>query len=145
MAFNGRHLSSGSLHGSKRKGRPLPIQPSIYGTFDLVGICIAYVDSPRPARRFGMNFVSAAGIDIWDRILHLTRAGTIRPVIGRHIDFTEVPSGLESLERRATIGRTVVRTPQDPGGTPGRRTVGGGSRCGNGVEGVERRRCSIRR
>jgi NADPH:quinone reductase-like Zn-dependent oxidoreductase len=65
-----------------------------------------------------MNFVSAAlGIDIWNRILHLTRAGTIRPVIGREIEFAEVPFGLHDLEQRTKIGRTVVRTPQNVGGT----------------------------
>ena len=58
-----------------------------------------------------MNFMSTAnGVDIWNRILHLTRAGTIRPVIGRQIDFADVPAQLEALERRETIGRTVVRT-----------------------------------
>ncbi len=119
MAFNGRHLIIGFASGIEEEERPLPIQPSIYGNFDLVGICFAYVDSPRPARPFGMNFVSTAqGIDIWNRILHLTRAGTIRPVIGRQIEFAEVPTGLEDLERRATIGRTVVHAPQDGGGTP---------------------------
>ena len=100
MAFNGRHLIIGFASGIEEEERPLPIQPSIYGNFDLVGICFAYVDSPRPARPFGMNFVSTAqGIDIWSRILHLTRAGTIRPVIGRQIEFAEVPSALEDLER----------------------------------------------
>jgi NADPH:quinone reductase-like Zn-dependent oxidoreductase len=44
--------------------------------------------------------------------LHLTQAGTIRPVIGRQIEFAEVPAGLEALERRETTGRTVVRAPK---------------------------------
>jgi hypothetical protein len=38
-------------------------------------------------------------------------------VIGRQIEFAEVPSGLEDLEQRATIGRTVVRTSRDDVGT----------------------------
>jgi NADPH:quinone reductase len=119
MAFNGRHLIIGFASGIEEEERPVPLQPSIYGNFDLVGICFAYVDSPRPARPFGMNFVSTAeGIDIWNRILQLTRAGTIRPVIGREIEFADVPSGLEDLEQRATVGRTVVSTVQDGGGTP---------------------------
>ncbi len=118
MAFNGRHLIIGFASGIEEEERPLPVQPSIYGNFDLVGICFAYVDSPRSVRPFGMNFASTAqGIDIWSRILHLSRAGTIHPVIGRHIEFADVPSGLEKLEQRATIGRTVVRTPQESGGT----------------------------
>jgi NADPH2:quinone reductase len=114
MAFNGRHLIIGFASGIESEERPLPIQPSIYGNFDLVGICFAYVDSPRPARPFGMNFLSTAqGIDIWSRILHLTRAGTIRSVIGQQIEFANVPVGLEALERRETTGRTVVRMPLD--------------------------------
>ncbi len=112
MAFNGRHLIIGFASGIEEEERPLPIQPSIYGNFDVVGVCFAFVDSPRTTRPFGMNFLSTGqGIDIWDRILHLTRAGTIRPVIGRQIDFAEVPTALEALERRETTGRTVVRAP----------------------------------
>jgi NADPH:quinone reductase len=114
MAFNGRHLIIGFASGIEAEERPLAIQPSIYGNFDLVGICFAYADSPRPARPFGMNFVSTAqGVDIWSRILHLTRAETIRPVIGQHIEFADVPAGLEALERRKTTGRTVVRMPPE--------------------------------
>jgi NADPH2:quinone reductase len=118
MAFNGRHLIIGFASGIESEERPLPIQPSIYGNFDLVGICFAYVDSPRPARPFGMNFLSSAqGIEIWNRILQLTRAGTIRPVIGQEIEFADVPRALEALERRETTGRTVVR-PLPVGGRP---------------------------
>lgn len=113
MAFNGRHLIIGFASGIETEERPLPIQPSIYGNFDLVGICFAYVDSPRPSRPFGLNFLpTAAGVDIWSRILQLARAGTIRPVIGRQIEFADVPAELEALERRETTGRTVVRPPQ---------------------------------
>jgi NADPH2:quinone reductase len=112
MAFNGRHLIIGFASGIEAEERALPIQPSIYGNFDLMGICFAYANSPRPARPFGMNFLSTAqGVDIWSRILHLTLAGTIHPVIGQQIEFADVPAGLEALERRETTGRTVVRTP----------------------------------
>lgn len=33
----------------------------------------------------------------------------MRPVIGRHVDFTELPAALDAMERRETGGRTVVR------------------------------------
>ena len=112
MAFNGRHLIIGFASGIEEEERPLPVQPSIYGNFDLVGVCFAFVDSPRTVRPFGMNFLSTAqGVEIWSRLLQLARAGTIRPVIGRQIDFSEVPAALEALERRETTGRTVVRAP----------------------------------
>jgi NADPH2:quinone reductase len=114
MAFNGRHLIIGFASGIEEEERPLSVQPSIYGNFDLVGVCFAFVDSPRTTRPFGMNFLTTGqGVDIWNRILHLARTGTIRPVIGREIGFVEVPAALEALERRETTGRTVVRLPED--------------------------------
>jgi NADPH2:quinone reductase len=114
MAFNGRHLIIGFASGIESEERPLPVQPSIYGNFDLVGVCFAYVDSPRPARSFGLNFLSTAqGIEIWNDILQLARNGNIRPVIGRQISFTDVPAGLAALERRETTGRTVVHPPAE--------------------------------
>jgi NADPH2:quinone reductase len=117
MAFNGRHLIIGFASGIEAEERPVSLQPSIYGNFDLVGVCFAYVDSPRPARPFGLNFVSTAqGVEIWNQILQLTRAGTIRAVIGREITFADVPKGLTALERRETTGRTVVRPPTKNGG-----------------------------
>jgi NADPH2:quinone reductase len=116
MAFNGRHLIIGFASGIEEEERPMSIQPSIYGNFDLVGICFAFVDSPRATRLFGLNFLSTAqGVDIWNRVLHLTRSGTVRPVIGRQIEFADVPAELEALERRETTGRTVVRTPAGNG------------------------------
>jgi NADPH:quinone reductase len=109
MAFNGRHLIIGFASGIEAEERPISMMPGIYGNFDLVGVCFAFVDSPRAIRPFGMNFLSTAqGIEIWSRILHLARAGTIRPVIGRRIGFDDVPAQLEALERRETIGRAVV-------------------------------------
>jgi NADPH2:quinone reductase len=124
MAFNGRHLIIGFASGIESEERPLPIQPSIYGNFDVVGVCFAYVDSPRPARPFGMNFLSTAqGVDIWSHVLHLARAGAIRPVIGRQIGFADVPVGLEALERRQTTGRTVVRTGHEGAPKDGSQSV----------------------
>jgi NADPH2:quinone reductase len=110
MAFNGRHLIVGYASDIRAEERALAIQPSIYGNFDLVGVCFAFVDSPRTVRPFGMNFLpTAQGIEMWNRILQMARAGTIRPVIGREIEFAEVPATLEALERRETTGRIVVR------------------------------------
>jgi NADPH2:quinone reductase len=112
MAFNGRHLVIGFASGIEAEERPVSLQPGIYGNFDLVGICFAYVESPRPARAFGMNFASSAqGIEVWSRILHLARAGTVRPVIGQIVEFADVPRWLERLEGRETTGRIVVRPP----------------------------------
>jgi NADPH2:quinone reductase len=115
MAFNGRHLIVGFAADIALEERPVSLQPSIYGNFDLVGICFAFVDDPRPTRSFGMNFLTVAdGLRIWGEILQMTKSQQIRPVVGREIDFDDVPGMLEAIERRQTMGRTVVRTPVRP-------------------------------
>lgn len=115
MAFNGRHLVVGYAADITLEEQPVSLQPSIYGNFDLVGICFSFVDDPRLTRSLGMNFLTRAdGIRIWDNILQLTQRGQIRSVVGREIEFNDVPSRLEAIERRETMGRTVVRAPQRP-------------------------------
>jgi NADPH2:quinone reductase len=111
MAFNGRHLIVGFSADIGVEEHPVSLQPGIYGNFDVCGVCFAFVDSPRGPRLFGMNFLSTAeGIAMWADILQLARAGKIRPIIGRQIEFGDVPAALTALENRETTGRTVVRT-----------------------------------
>jgi NADPH:quinone reductase len=109
MAFNGRHLIVGFSADIGVEEHPVSLQPGIYGNFDVCGVCFAFVDSPRGPRAFGMNFMSTAdGVAMWTEILQLAKQGRIRPVIGRHLTFDEVPSGLQALENRETTGRNVI-------------------------------------
>jgi NADPH2:quinone reductase len=113
MAFNGRHLIVGFAADITLEERPVSLQPSIYGNFDLVGICFSFVDDPRLTRSLGMNFLTGAdGLRIWGNIVQMTKRAQIRPVVGREIEFNDVPNMLEAIERRETMGRTVVRAPQ---------------------------------
>jgi NADPH:quinone reductase len=113
MAFNGRHLIVGFAADITLEERLVSLQPSIYGNFDLVGICFAFVDDPRLTRSLGMNFLSGAdGLRIWGNILQMTKRQQIGPVVGREIDFVNVPNMLEAMERRETMGRTVVLSPE---------------------------------
>ena len=90
----------------------MSLQPSIYGNFDLVGVCRSFVDDPRLTGSLGMNFLTRAdGIGIGGNILQMKRREQIRPVVGREIEFNKVPTMLEAIERRETMGRTVVRAP----------------------------------
>jgi NADPH2:quinone reductase len=117
MAFNGRHLVVGFAADITLEERPVSLQPSIYGNFDLVGICFAFVDDPRLTHSLGMNFLSRAeGIRIWGEILRMVSAEQIRPVVGREIDFEDVPRQLEAIEHRQTMGKTIVRAPRRPAG-----------------------------
>ncbi len=113
MAFNGRHLIVGFAADITLEEEPVSLQPGIYGNFDLVGICFAFVDDPRLTHSLGMNFLSRAdGIRMWGEILQMTLAKQIRPVVGQKIDFGDVPRFLEMLERRETMGKTVVAAPR---------------------------------
>jgi NADPH2:quinone reductase len=115
MAFNGRHLIVGYAADITLEERPVSLQPSIYGNFDLVGICFSFVDDPRLTRSLGMNFLTTPdGLRIWASILQMANQGQIRPVVGREIEFTDVPRMLEAIENRQTMGRTVVRAPERP-------------------------------
>ena len=115
MAFNGRHLVVGFAADITLEEQPVALQPSIYGNFDLVGICFAFVDDPRLTHSLGMNFLSRPdGTRMWGEILRMTQAGRIRPVVGREIGFDDVPRLLEAIEHRNTMGKTVVRAPGPP-------------------------------
>jgi NADPH2:quinone reductase len=113
MAFNGRHLIVGYAADIALEEQPVSLQPSIYGNFDLVGICIAFVDDPRVTHSLGMNFLTRAeGIAMWTEILQLTSAKRIRPVVGNETHFDNVPRQLEAIERRETMGKSVVLAPE---------------------------------
>ena len=49
---------------------------------------------------------------MWGEILQMTMAKQIRPVVGREIDFGDVPRLLEMIERRETMGKTIVAAPR---------------------------------
>ena len=111
MAFNGRHLIVGFAADITLEEQPVSLQPSIYGNFDLVGICFAFVDDPRLTHSLGMNFLTAGrrypdlgGDPADDR----RPDGSVRWSGGRSTSTTS-PAMLEAIERRQTMGKTIVR------------------------------------
>jgi NADPH:quinone reductase-like Zn-dependent oxidoreductase len=62
-----------------------------------------------------MNFLGRAdGIRMWGDVLQLAQRGQIKPVVGRHIEFDDIPTALEAIERRQTMGKTIARAPGSP-------------------------------
>ena len=109
---NRRCIVGNSWSDIEVEEHPVSLQPSIYGNVDRVGVCFAFVDSPRTTRLFGMNFMSTTdGVRIWRNVLQMARQGRIRAVVGKEIEFDNVPRALEAIERRETTGRTVVHAP----------------------------------
>jgi NADPH:quinone reductase-like Zn-dependent oxidoreductase len=57
----------------------------------------------------GWNFVPAAlGDRIMREIIDLVRAEKVRAVVGRVIDFEDIPAEIEAMANRETTGRTVA-------------------------------------
>ena len=111
MAFNGRHILAGFASGIELEDEGLVPRPVLFGNFSLVGVCHAYVDDPVVFKRMsGFNFPAHHdGERLHAELLALFTAGKLRTVVGREVPFHELPTALDAMEQRQTVGRTVVR------------------------------------
>ena len=58
----------------------------------------------------GWNFASdALGARITREIVELVLAKHVKPVIGRVVEFEELPAAIEAMANRETVGRTIVK------------------------------------
>jgi len=110
MAFNGRHILAGFASGIELEDEGLVPRPVLFGNFSLVGVCHAYVDDPVVFKRMtGFNFPAHRdGERLHAELLSLFAAGKVRAIVGQHVPFLELPSALDAMEQRQTVGRTVV-------------------------------------
>ena len=111
MAFNGRHILAGFASGIELEDEGLVPRPILFGNFSLVGVCHAYVDDPEVFKRStGFNFPSHhEGEHLHAELLALFASGKLRAIVGQEVPFRELPDALDAMERRQTVGRTVVR------------------------------------
>ena len=111
MTFGGRHVLAGFASGIEAEDAGLVPRPILFGNFSLVGVCLAYVDDPLAVKHAtGSNFLSRADAEaLHATILGLIAHGTVRPVVGLDVAFEELPTALDAMERRETVGRIVVR------------------------------------
>jgi NADPH2:quinone reductase len=111
MAFNGRHVIAGFASGIEHEDEGIVPRPVLFGNFDVVGVCHAYVDDPIAFKRdTAFNFPAHRdGVRVHEELLGLVRRGAVRPVIGMELPFAELPRGLAAMENRETVGRVVVR------------------------------------
>ena len=110
MAFNGRHLLVGFASGIEAEDEGIVPRPVLFGNFSLFGVCLAYADDPFALKQISSyNFPSHAdGARIHTHILDLILAGSVRPIVGSEVAFEDLPSGLQSMADRQTVGRTVA-------------------------------------
>jgi NADPH2:quinone reductase len=111
MAFNGRHVLAGFASGIEAEDEGIVPRPILFGNFSLVGVCHAYTDDAvalKQERAF--NFPTHEdGERVHSRLLELIASGAVRPLVDREVGFELLPTGLDAMEQRQTIGRIVVR------------------------------------
>jgi NADPH2:quinone reductase len=111
LARNGRYLIVGFASGIEAE-EVATVTPRrlCFGQFSIHGVLLSYTSDPVGARHAtGFNITPrAVGDTVHMRLLELLEAGRIRPVVGREVEFAELPAALDAMEDRATIGRVVV-------------------------------------
>ncbi len=110
IAREGRYLAAGFSGGLAGGEAGLPPRAISKGNFSVVGAMMSWNDDPYPAARAaGFNaFGRDVGQETHDALVALLDAGAIAPRVGRVVGFDEIPSALEDLESRKTIGKSVV-------------------------------------
>ncbi|MDO9457062.1 zinc-binding dehydrogenase, partial [Nocardioides sp.] len=107
--LGGRYLAVGFNDDPESGLTGRPLRKLSMANMTVMGVLLAYLDTPRPFRQFGINaFPPSTGERAHAALLELAAAGRIRPVVGRTVGFEGVAAALEDHAARRTSGRTVV-------------------------------------
>ena len=117
-AYNGRYLMMGFASDKVVADEKSIVPRSIaMGNLKLCGVLLSYADAEFGAavkQAMGWNFPSRElGAEIMERIIGLVREQRVRAVVGRVVDFEDVPAAFEAMANRETVGRTIVRLWED--------------------------------
>ncbi len=108
-ALGGRYLAVGFNDDPESGLTGRALRRLSMANMTVMGVLLAYLDTPRDFRRFGINgFPPDVGQRVHQHLLELVAADSIRPVVGRTIALDEVGAALEDHAARRTSGRTVV-------------------------------------
>jgi NADPH:quinone reductase len=108
-ALGGRYLAVGFNDDPESGLTGRALRKLSMANMTVMGVLLAYLDTPRDFRRFGINgFPPTVGQRVQEHLLELVAAGRIRPVVGRTISLDDVGAALEDHAARRTSGRTVM-------------------------------------
>lgn len=108
-ALGGRYLAVGFNDDPESGLTGRPLRKLSMANLSVLGVLLAYLETPREFRRFGINaFPPETGQRVHAALLDLVASGRIRPVVGRRIGLDDVAAALEDHAARRTTGRTVV-------------------------------------
>lgn len=109
LARGGRLVLAGFSGGIEAEDEAgLVPRPLLFANASVVGVMLAYApeDAPQLA---GLGLLPrSVGEGVQTRLVELLEAGAIRPVVGRTAPAEALPQELERMERRETMGRTVL-------------------------------------
>jgi NADPH2:quinone reductase len=111
--YNGRYVMMGFASNKVVADEPFLVPRRIMlGNLKLCGVILAYAQpdvSEFLKTGMGWNFAAAElGEQIMREIVRLVLAGQVQPVIGKVVDFDEIPSAIEAMANRETVGRIVA-------------------------------------
>lgn len=114
LAYNGRYVINGFASNKAVVDEKFIVPRRIAaGNFKLCGVLLSYADHERSTmmkQMMGWNLPSnELGAEISRQIVDRVQAGRIRPVIGRVVDFGDVPEAIEAMANRETVGRTIIK------------------------------------
>jgi NADPH2:quinone reductase len=113
LKYNGRYLMMGFASDKAVADEKFLVPRRIaLGNFKMCGVLLAY-QSPEAVdflkTGMGWNFPPRElGERIMGEIVSLVLAGRVKPVVGRVVGFAEIPSSLDSMARRESVGRTIA-------------------------------------
>lgn len=114
IAYNGRYVMNGFASDKSHADEKFIVPRSLsVGNFKLCGVLLAYADAttaPVFKQHMGWNFVpNALGKRINEGIVDLVLEKKIKPVIGRVVEFDQLPAAMEAMANREAVGRTIVK------------------------------------
>ncbi|HEY1446850.1 MAG TPA: zinc-binding dehydrogenase [Acidimicrobiales bacterium] len=113
--YNGRYLMMGFASNKAVADEPFIVPRRIaLGNLKLCGVLLSYQEPDALdflKTGMGWNFIpNEMGVRIMDEIVQLVLSKKVRPVIGRVVDFEDIPTAIDAMARRETVGRTVALT-----------------------------------
>jgi NADPH2:quinone reductase len=110
MAFGGRLMMTGFSGGIEEEDvSGLLPRPIIFGNFSVGGVLMSYGDTNATRQLAGINVVPrSVGEEVQRDLERLLGEGRIRPIVGREASYKDLPQELERMERRETMGRTII-------------------------------------
>ena len=114
LAYNGRYLMMGfASDKTVADEKSLVPRRIALGNFKLCGVMLSYADAERQAMMKGLlgwNLPSdRLGAEITRTVVDMVEAGRVRAVVGRVVEFEEIPEAITAMANRETVGRVVVK------------------------------------